>query len=80
MLAFDTTILNEECEQAAKLRMQCVLLFAVVLFIHICSLSSLVVLAFEMPVSCTFIVNHARPITEFAERRTCFEKAVVYVV
>jgi len=56
------------------------LLFAVVLFVHICSLSSLVVLVFEMPVSCTFVVNHARPITEFAERRTCFEKALVYVV
>jgi len=57
-----------------------VLLLAVVLFVHVCSLSSLVVLIFETPVSCTFAINYARPITEFAERRTCFEKALIYIV
>jgi len=57
-------------------------LAAVLLFVtvFVCSLSSLLVLVFETPVLCTFVVNHARPITEFAERRTYFEKALVYLV
>ena len=39
----------------------------------------MVVLVFEAPICCTF-VEVTRPIAAFAERRTYFQKAIIYVV
>ena len=44
-----------------------------------CRIAGVIVLIFEVPICCTFI-EITKPIAAFAERRTFFQKAIIFGV